>query len=137
MLFPFAPAATIDAELACAGRGALRDIRPRSAPSSTRVGRFDAHVWLAPEPHERFIALLAGTYDRFPEFPPYGDAFAEPVPHLTIAEIGRTGAIEQVTERSREEIGPRLPFAFTVDRVGLFEVRHRRHWQQSDRFELG
>ena len=62
----------------------------RSPPSSTRVGRFDAHVWLAPEPHERFVGAAGRT--RTPasrEFPPYGDAFAEPVPHLTIAEIGK------------------------------------------------
>ena len=73
----------------------------------------------------------------FPQFPPYGDAFAEPVPHLTIAEVGPGESVEQVAEQAESELGPGLPFAFTVDRVGLFEELADGTWQQSDSFELG
>jgi 2'-5' RNA ligase len=136
VLFPFAPAAAIDAEL----RAQVVEhfsIFPAFDAELTRVGRFDAHVWLAPEPHERFIALLAGTYARFPRFPPYGDAFAEPVPHLTIAEVGADGNFEQVTEEAERTLGPGLPFAFGVDRVDLFEELSDGMWQQCESFELG
>ena len=34
------------------------------------VSSFPHHVWLAPEPHEDFVALIAGTRDRFPESRP-------------------------------------------------------------------
>ena len=136
VLFPFAPAATIDAELHAQVAEHFATF-PAFRAELTRVGRFDAHVWLAPEPHERFIALLAGTYARFPLFPPYGDAFAEPVPHLTIAEVGPDWSIEQVTEEAESALGPGLPFAFDVDRIGLFEELTDGTWQQSDSFGLG
>ena len=136
VLFPFAPRRP--SMPSCVRRSwSTSRHSPRSRAELTRVGRFDAHVWLAPEPHERFIALLAGTYARFPLFPPYGDAFAEPVPHLTIAEVGPDGSIERVTEEAESALGPGLPFAFDVDRIGLFEELTDGTWQQSDSFELG
>ena len=59
------------------------------------------------------------------------------MPHLTIAEVGPDGSIEQVTEEAESALGPGLPFAFDVDRVGLFEELTDGTWQQSDRFALG
>jgi 2'-5' RNA ligase len=136
VLFPFAPAATIDAELRAQVVEHFATF-PAFRAELTRVGRFDAHVWLAPEPPERFIALLAGTYARFPLFPPYGDALAEPVPHLTIAEVGPDGSIEQVAEKAESALGRGLPFTFDLDRVDLFEELTDGTWRQSDSFGLG
>ena len=59
------------------------------------------------------------------------------MPHLTIAEVGPDGSVEHVAEHAERELGPGLPFAFTVDRVGLFEELADGTWQQSDSFELG
>lgn len=136
VLFPFAALASMDAQLR---RRVVEHFAMISAFAAelTRVGRFDAHVWLAPGPHERFVALLTETYDRFPEFPPYGDAFAQPVPHLTIAEVGPGESVEQVAEQAERELEGGLPFRFTVDRVGLFEELADGTWRQSDSFELG
>ena len=92
-----------------------------------RVDRFDAHVWLAPEPHERFVALLAGTHARFPQFPPYGDAFAEPVPHLTIAEVGPDESVERLAEQAERELGAGLPFGFAVRAHQPLRGARRRH----------
>ena len=136
VLFPFAGPASIDAGLRAQVVEHFATFSAFSADLA-RVDRFDAHVWLAPEPHERFIALLAGTYARFPQFPPYGDAFAEPVPHLTIAEVGVDGSIERVAEEAERALGPGLPFAFGVDRVDLFEELSDGMWQQCESFELG
>ena len=97
------------------------------------VSSFPHHVWLAPEPHEDFVALIAGTRDRFPEFVRDGDR--EPVPHLTIAQIGKGDTKRTVVAHAEEEIAPHLPFAFTVRDVGLFEVRSAG-WHEVHRFEL-
>ena len=136
VLFPFAAAGEIDARLR---REVGEHFRAFAAFGAelTGVGQFDAHVWLAPEPQERFTALLTETHARFPQFPPYGDAFTEPVPHLTIAEAGAGEIVEDIVEQAENELAARLPFGFTVDRVALFEELADGTWRQADSFELG
>ena len=97
------------------------------------VSSFPHHVWLAPEPDEAFVALIEGTRDRFPEI--VRDADREPVPHMTIAQIGKGDTKRAVLAHAQEKIAPHLPFAFTVRDVGLFEVRSAG-WHEVHRFEL-
>ena len=54
----------------------------------TGVGRFAGHVWLVPEPRDRFLGLINATCGRFSEYPPYDGEDLDPEPHLTIAAIG-------------------------------------------------
>jgi 2'-5' RNA ligase len=136
VLFPFASPADVDAELLDHVAAHFSTLA-RFDGALTGVGLFDDHVWLAPDPHERFSELLHRTHARFPGFPPYGDAHAETVPHLTIAERGADETIQQVAALAERELTPVLPFSFTVDRVGLFEERADGAWHQSDSFELG
>ena len=97
------------------------------------VGKFRRHVWLAPAPQERFVDLITVTRDRFPRL--IRDE-RDPVPHLTIAEIGRGGSTRQVAELAEEEIEPLLPIRFEVEDVGLYEVQ-RDGWHEVRRFSLG
>jgi len=102
--------------------------------SLTEVGRFRRHVWLAPAPHDRFVDLLTSARDRFPDLVRDGDR--DPLPHLTIAEIGKGESTRHVFEQAEEELGPLLPIRFEVDEVGLYEVR-RDGWHEVRRFPLG
>ena len=136
VLFPFAAATGIDARLLADAAEHFGSISAFSA-ELTRVERFDAHVWLAPEPRDRFTALLTETYARFSELPPYGDAFAEAVPHLTIAEVRPWESVEPLVQQAEHELGAGLPFRFEVDRVALFEELADGTWRQADSFGLG
>ena len=136
VLFPFAPVEDLDAALIEQLRSHFSSCTSFTA-ELTRVGRFDAHVWLAPEPHAQFVALLTATFARFPGFPPYGNAFAEAVPHVTIAEVGANATVEHLEELAEQELGPVLPFGFAVGHVGLFEELSDGTWRQADSFELG
>jgi hypothetical protein len=52
-----------------------------------RVERFpDGTTWLRPMPSTPFVDLTAAVWQRWPERPPYGGAFDEVIPHLTISE---------------------------------------------------
>ncbi len=135
VLFPFATAAAFDGRLRAQVATHFAAFE-RFEGALARVGQFDEHVWLAPEPRDRFTALLRGTYDRFPEFPPYGNAVANAVPHLTIAEVGAGESIDQVAALAEHELSPGLPFGFIVDRVELFEELTDGTWRPSDSFEL-
>ena len=72
-----------------------------------RFGRVNVVLWAAPEPAEPFVAVTAALVRRFPRFRPYGGAFEEVVPHLTVA-IDRDPA---VLDRLERELGPALPVA--------------------------
>jgi 2'-5' RNA ligase len=136
VLFPFALAADWGAELRAQVASHFSAFAPFAA-ELTQVGRFEAYVWLKPDPHDRFIQLISATCARFPQFPPYGNAFVEPIPHLTIAEIQEGDTVERIAELAEHELGPQLPFRFEVDSVGLFEELVDGTWRQSDSFELG
>jgi 2'-5' RNA ligase len=99
----------------------------------TGVGRFKRHVWLAPEPRETFVTLIDATRSRFPEL--VRDEGREPVPHLTIAEIGKGESLADVAELAEEELAAHLPFSFRVQAAGLWESR-QDGWHELRRFEL-
>lgn len=136
VLFPFARVPALD--------GAMHDdlgehfaaFEPFEA-ELTHVGSFEGYVWLAPEPRERFVELIAATCERYPAFPPYGGAEGEPEPHLTIAAIGDGDDAEQIVEIARSELSPLLPFRFAVTCVSLVEEQADGTFDQPARFRLG
>jgi 2'-5' RNA ligase len=136
VLFPFVTAAAVD-------EGTHTDLAAHFAAFDsfaaelTGVGFFDNYVWLAPEPRDRFLDMIAATCTRFPEFPPYAGEGLEPEPHLTIAAIDNGGSAEQVANVARAEFAALLPFRFTVEGVSLFEERDDGTWRESARFGLG
>lgn len=64
----------------------------------------DGSTYLAPEPASTFRRLTTGLHRLFPEFPPYGGAFDDVVPHLTVP----LGPGED-TESLRARLAGRLP----------------------------
>jgi 2'-5' RNA ligase len=49
------------------------------------TGRFPELLYLRPDPPEPFVEMTEALTRAFPEFPPYGGAFDEIVPHITVA----------------------------------------------------
>ncbi len=49
------------------------------------VGRWPDVVYLAPQPEDPFRRLTSALAAAFPEYPPYGGAFEDVIPHLTVA----------------------------------------------------
>jgi 2'-5' RNA ligase superfamily len=85
ILFPFLPPNRLGPEV-------RRDLAAIAAAHESfevtfsRVGRFPGLVYLEPDPSGPFLRLTEAVIARFPGFPPYGGAFDELIPHLTIAE---------------------------------------------------
>ena len=61
-------------------------------------------TYLAPEPAAVFRRLTVGLLRVFPEFPPYGGAFDDVVPHLSVPLLDG-----EDTETLRAELHRRLP----------------------------
>jgi hypothetical protein len=117
VLAPFLPADRI-------GPGELRTL----IEAVRSVARFDVTfrrlewfgedvLWLAPEPDDGFRALTTAVWSAFPDCLPYGGAFAELVPHLTVgahAELNRMRDAAHATSA-------RLPVKAAVRAAHLYQ----------------
>lgn len=135
VLYPFVDADTVDAELL----EELRRLYASAAPFAyqlARFGTFAAHLWLAPEPRERFVDLMELTCAQFPHCPPYGGAFAgsAPEPHLTIGEGPDVDALRAEADRV---VAPALPVPCSAGSVTLLQEQTDGTWSERAAFQLG
>lgn len=97
-----------------------------------RCGRFPGVLYLDPAPAAPFQRLTAAVNQRWPEAPPYGGAYADVVPHLTIAhDVG-----EDTLTAVEREVAGWLPVLATVDEAWLLVCDGRR-WTRHSRLPLG
>ena len=136
--YPFRPPADLGED----DRAALRTLTAGFAPftlEGRRTGRFDDRVvFVALENPAPVVELTNAVTQQFPDFPPYGGAFDEVVPHLTVAH----DQSHDVLLSAENEVNRRLPFTMEVDRVELWAGPAltgptRREWRRIDSFALG
>lgn len=114
----------------------VRTIASRIAPfdaTFASVDRFPGVVlFLSPEPLERFRALTRVFVEAFPDCPPYGGAFADPHPHLTVGS-----QIDDATADSLERaVAVGLPLTTRVDRLTLLVEDDDGRWTVSQAWPL-
>jgi hypothetical protein len=82
----------------------------------TRVSRFPGGtVYLTPDPASPFRQLTHELSRRFPEHPPYGGAFDDVVPHLSIPLLP-----DEELEDVERELADRLPLASQAREACLY-----------------
>ncbi len=117
VLYPFVPPGAITA-------GTLELL----AAAVASVGEFDCQfpatawfgpdvLWLAPRPDEPFRALTRAVAAAFPGYRPYGGAYEDAVPHLTVGDRPAGGVAD--LRAAEAEVLPALPVAAHVSRVWL------------------
>ena len=134
ILFPFVPAARVDADLLASLRALyapVHAVRVRARP----VESFPGVAWLAPEPAAPFLELIAATRAAFPDPPPYGDPTLEPVPHCTVGGDRATGRRRTLAAMLAELRDGLARPAARVSRRGRDAARRagRRHLGRGDR----
>ena len=134
ILFPFKPPEQLSVDV-LADLRALFAAQPRFKFSLSSVDGFPSVVFLAPEPAAPFERLTRATAARYPDCPPYGGAFTETIPHLTVAQRPPAENLDQVADRVRSSIEPLLPVACSADEVSL-AVRRTNRWSIAERFHL-
>jgi 2'-5' RNA ligase len=93
----------------------------------------DQVVYLAPDPDEPFRRLTQVLTKGFPEFPPYGGAFAEVVPHLTVGDGGPPALLADAADAVRHKLPIRSTATEVVLMVGLDAPAS---WSVHERFPL-
>jgi 2'-5' RNA ligase len=131
VLFPFLPEGRIDDTVL----DELAEIFQRVKAFEVKFGscgRFSDLLYLAPEPAEPFRALTAAVAARWPEAPPYGGAFPEVVPHLTVANDVDAAQMDEI----EADLSGRLPVHERVEHLDLY-VFDGATWRSRRRFPLG
>lgn len=130
VLFPFLSIADIGGgELAAVGALAAR--HPAFDVEFRRCGRFPGVRYLAPEPAAPLPALTAAVWAGWPQTPPYGGQFDDPIPHLTVTD----GAADSDSRRAESALAAGLPLPCRVDGIDLVAFDGRR-WTTAASFPL-
>jgi 2'-5' RNA ligase len=125
LIYPFLPGRTIGEEVELELAALVRAV-PRFDFALSSVGRFPGVVYLAPEPVGPFVELTEAFAVRWPERPPYGGAYEQIVPHLTVANF----------DVAYPGLSERLPVPARAEEVWLM-VRIAARWVRRARFPLG
>jgi 2'-5' RNA ligase len=115
VLYPFLPPASINGAVLAALRRLFAGFAPFDI-TLDRVSWFGEEVvWLAPRDDRPFRALICATRAAFPGCPPYGNQYADVIPHLTIGDRDDPGALRAAAEAVRGH----LPVAAMATEVTL------------------
>ena len=88
LLYPFMPSDALTDDVRRRIATIVAD-EPSFSFTLAQMKRWPTVVWLAPEPDEPFRRLTAALSAEFPDYPPYGGAHDEVIPHVTIVEDPR------------------------------------------------
>ena len=132
LLYPFMPPALLSAEVR-SRVGAIVGAEPGFSFVMRRMQRWPEVVWLAPEPDAPFRRLIAALAAEFPDYPPYGGAHEEVIPHVTIAADPRPGWLE-AAERALPAM---LPIRDVAREAQLIVQSGGAQWQVLWRLPLG
>jgi 2'-5' RNA ligase len=97
---------------------------------------FPDTLYLPPVPAEPFKRLTEIIVGRYPEAPPYSGAFADIVPHLTVAQVSNSQRLAEIAAEFRETARKELPIHARVSTVSLVDDSNG-YWKLRTQFSLG
>jgi hypothetical protein len=134
LLYPFVDAQGLVVDHAREAQRALSIVHPFDCSFSS-IGRFDdppVAIYLEPDPAGQFTAMIVALMSAFPEFPPYGGAIDEVVPHLTLVET----ADRAVWRAAEAWVTPELPIGTPVQRFSIYK-QTTAGWNEAFTLPLG
>jgi 2'-5' RNA ligase len=108
---------------------------PRFRFSLGALQRFPTVLYLAPHPETPFQALTRAVADQYPETPPYGGAFSDVIPHLTIAQVSDAQRLDAVRDEFYRAAGGKLAIQGYAEQVWLMAKQAGR-WSPQRGFAL-
>ena len=127
-LFPFLPPRSLTDDVLAKLREICATVPVLDVEFAT-TSRFPDHIYLEPTPAGELIALTEALAASWPETPPYGGAFPDIVPHLTVA----TGIHEQQLSEIEADVLSRLPIKTHLNEACLYIFAAGR-WRAEARF---
>jgi len=132
LLYPFLPPEEIT-PFDLQRLSALFETTPSRRYQFVAVRRFSRGVlYLAPEPETFLREMTRRIWTTYPHRPPYGGAFDEVIPHLTVAQA----ADQSVLDAVEAQVAPGLPVTAHATEAWLMLQGDGGHWHAGHRFPL-
>ena len=136
LLYPFVEPEKIGESTSNVLAECIRGFAP-IAFSLTEIRRFFAEtLYPAPDPDDPFRQLTMASWERFPDRPPYGGAWPDIVPHLSVGRFADEAAMDQVAAELVTAVEQAPPIRATAGTVVLIE-NTAGWWTARRSFELG
>jgi 2'-5' RNA ligase len=128
LLYPWRPAPVTPADLAAA-RAAVAGTPPFGL-TFRRLGRFAEGLvlFLCPEPEAPLRALTRRLAAAFPDTPPFGGHYADPIPHLTVARATTATELDRLEAEVARALAPAFPVRVTVADLAVEEEGEDGMW---------
>jgi hypothetical protein len=117
ILYPFVAPPAITAATIAALAGAVASVRAFDCQFPATAWFGQDVPWLAPRPAGRFRALTRVVSAAFPGYLPYGGAYPNAVPHLTVGD--RPAGVAADLRAAETELLRDLPVTARISRVWL------------------
>ena len=108
---------------------------PRFTLSFAEIRRFPGVLYLAPTPESPVKALAQAIAREFPDARPYGGAFAEIIPHLTVVQVADEQQLDAIAAEFSQAAQKIFPIEARVTEVALMDDGQGT-WQVRGRFGL-
>jgi hypothetical protein len=135
VLSPFVHPDSVSTELLDLVRG-LFAIQSSFSFRLSEVRRFPGVLYLAPDPAADFSSLTRRVVARFPDFPPYGGRFPDPVPHLAVAQQPPAKDLDTLATEVLLRLGKSGPITSVASVVSL-AIKLGGRWSVGQEFRLG
>lgn len=116
VLYPFRPVELLDTGDHHALERAYAAVDAFTVRAGSTAWFGERVLYVAPDDPAPFLAVIAATLAAFPGVAPYGGAFAEVVPHLTVGHDRPAGELRE----AERVVGAALPFSQHLDHVELW-----------------
>ena len=83
------------------------------------------------------LDLVLSEVATFPGVVPYGGKHPEPTPHLTVGQANDPDEFDDLHDRVRSRLGPRLPVSFRATHAAIYISHEEHQWHRLDEFALG
>jgi len=129
VLYPFVPPAELTPAVIETAAAAIASVAAFDCRFAGTRWFGETVLWLAPEPDEPFLALIAAVQAAFPAYPPYAGTITAAIPHLTVGDRpeGGLGALRDAETR----VLPLLPVLAPIRHAWLMTGSQAPgSWQQ-------
>ena len=117
ILYPFLPPSAITATVITSLADTVGSVRAFDCAFAATGWFGEQAVWLAPRPDAPFRALTKAVSAAFPGYLPYGGAYDDVVPHLTVGDRPAGGVTE--LRAAEADVLHWLPIHARISRVWL------------------
>jgi hypothetical protein len=130
VLIPFLPGPEITEDVLADLRGIFAGIAAHDL-TFAKTGRFPTVLYLVPEPDRPVRDMICALGARWPRYPPYGGAYDDPAPHLSVVR----DATEAEFRQAAGILATRLPLRTRAAAVDLL-IYDGSRWNLRERFPL-